>query len=73
MRIYKVSSEPMRGPRALENHKNIGFHSCTGPDALKITKLPSSIQCRAIICTPAERHINGVLIWRFAGGPLMAR
>ena len=26
---------------SLKNHKNIGFHCNTGPDPLKITKLPS--------------------------------
>ena len=31
-----------RGPdQPLNNHKNIGFPSNTGPDPLKITKLPS--------------------------------
>ena len=29
------------GPDPLKNHKNIGFLSNTGPDPLKITKLPS--------------------------------
>ena len=30
-----------RGSDPLENHKNIGFISNTGPDPLKITKLSS--------------------------------
>ena len=38
-----------------------------GLDPLKITKLPSQIQCWAIICAPAKRHLrmpgdNGPLI-----------
>ena len=28
------------GPDTLENYKNIGFLTNTGPDPLKITKLP---------------------------------
>ena len=44
----------------LENHKNIGFFSNTGPDQLKIVKLPASFQFLAIIGTPAKRHLNGV-------------
>ena len=31
----------VRTPPPLKNHKNIGFSSNTGPDPLKITKLPS--------------------------------
>ena len=27
----------------LENHKNIGFFSITGPDPLKVVKLPSQL------------------------------
>ena len=48
-----------------KNHINIGCLSKTGPDPLKITKLPSW----AIIGTPAKRHLNK---WRFAYGPMMA-
>ena len=38
--------------------QNIGFLSNTGPDPLKNHK--ASIQCWAIIGTPAKRHLNGV-------------
>ena len=41
-----------------ENHKNIGFLSNTGADPLK--NYQSSIQCWAIVGTPAKRHLNGV-------------
>ena len=49
-------------PPPPENHKNIGFLSNTGPNSLKITKLPSQIQCSPIIGTPAKRHLNGILL-----------
>ena len=53
----------------LENHKNIGFFSNTGPDPLKIVKLPSQLSIfghnRYASETPFE--------WRFAGGPKTAR
>ena len=56
-------------PPPLENYKNIGFLSNTGPDPLKITKLPiqHSMLChyRPASETPFK--------WRFAGGPIMAR
>ena len=49
----------------LENHKNTGFSSNTGPNpgALKIVKLQmyqASFQFWAIIGTPAKRQLNGV-------------
>ena len=44
----------------LENYKNIGFLSNTGPGPLKITKLPI-------------QHSMLAFKWRFAGGPLMVR
>ena len=40
----------------LKNHKNIGFSSNTGPDPLKNRSYQASIQCWAIIGTPAKRH-----------------
>ena len=43
----------------------IGFLSNTGPDPLKITKLPSRIPCWATISTPAKQS--------FAGGPMLVR
>ena len=49
----KKNESTLPGP--LKNHKNIGFLSNSGPDPLKI-----SIQCWAIISTPAKRHLNGV-------------
>ena len=45
-------------PPPLKNHKNKGFFSNTGPDPLKNHK--ASIQCWAIIGSPAKRHLNGV-------------
>ena len=57
----------------LKNHKSIWFLSNTGPDPLKNYKAEqASIQCWAIIGPPAKRHLNGVLLARFAGGPMMA-
>ena len=49
-----------RGPDPSEKSQKIGFLSNTGPDPMKITKLPSQIQCWAIIDTPTKRHLNGV-------------
>ena len=57
-------------PHPPEKSQNIELHSNTGPDPLKFSKLPSSTQRWAIIGTPAKRQIN---IWRFAGGPMVAR
>ena len=55
------SSEGTGGQDPLENHKNIGFLSKIDPDPLKNHKnYQASIQCRAIIGTPAKRHLNGV-------------
>ena len=47
-------------PLPLKNHKYLGFLSNTDQNPLEITKLPSQIQCWAIIATPAKRHLNGV-------------
>ena len=49
-------------PPPLKNHKNIGFHSNTGPDPLKKKTYgyQASIKCWAIIDTPG-------------GGPMLAR
>ena len=58
-------------PPPLKNHKNIGFLSNTGPDPLKIHKLPSQHsmlghhQPVPVSETPFK--------WRFAGRPVMAR
>ena len=56
------------GPDPLENYKNIGFLSNTGPDSLKITKL-------LIQHSMLGHHQPGSktpLKWLFAGGPIMA-
>ena len=50
-----------RGRPAPEKSQNIGFRSKTGPDPLKIIKLPS--QQLMLGHHPFERH--------FAGGPMM--
>ena len=47
------------GGGVLKNHKNIGFLSKTGPDPLKMTKLPS------------QHSMSGY--HRHAGGPMMTR
>ena len=52
-------------PPPLKNRKNIGFSSNTGPVPLKTRSYEASIQCWAIIGTPAKR--------RFAGGLMMVR
>ena len=49
----------------LENHKNIVIFSNTGPDPLKIVKLPSQLSIFG--------HNRYASEWRFAGGPKMAR
>ena len=68
--MYKGGSRGEQGVRTpLKNHKNIGFLSKTGPDSLKITKLPSQHsmlgQHRRVSETPFK--------WRFGGGPMMGR
>ena len=48
-------------PDPLKNHHKLkGFPSNTGPDPLKITKLPSQHSMWAIIGLPEKRHFNGV-------------
>ena len=58
-------------PPPLKNHKNIGFLSNTGPDPLKIQKLPSqhSVFGHHRPVPVSETPLN----WRFTGGPMMAR
>ena len=58
------------GPDPLENHKNHDrFFSNTGPDPLKIVKLPSQLSILG-----NNRHASKTPFkWRFAGGPKMAR
>ena len=55
-------------PPPLENHKNIGFLSNTGPNPLKIIKLPSQIQRWTIIGPRAKHHLMAFR-WRAVGGP----
>ena len=48
-------------PPTLKNHKNIGFlkqYWSGSPE--KSQSYQASIQCRAIICMPAKRHLNVV-------------
>ena len=60
-----------RGVRTpLKNHRNIGFSSNTGPDPLKNRSYQASIQCWAIIDTPAKRHLMAFR-WRADDGPLI--
>ena len=49
--------------------KNIGILSNTGPDPLKITKLPIHHSMLGHHWPASETPFK----WRFAGGPLMAR
>ena len=56
-------------PPPLENYTNIGFLSNTGPDLLKITKLPIQHSMLGHYRPASETPF----IWRFAGGPMMAR
>ena len=50
------------GPHPLKNHKNIVFLRNTGPDPLKMTKLPSQHSMSVIIGMLAKHHLNGVLL-----------
>ena len=52
----------VRSPSA--NHKNIGFSSNTGPDPLKITKLPSQHSMLG-------NHRHDSVCWWTDDGPLM--
>ena len=59
---------PEPGP-PLKNHKDIGFLINTGPDHLKMTKLPSQHSMSG-----HHRHTRETPFeWPFAGGPMMAR
>ena len=60
-RIHRGRGQGVRTrPPPPKNHQNIGVLSNTGPDPLKITKLPSQYSIWAIIGTSAKRHLNGV-------------
>ena len=50
----------------LENHKNIGLLSSTGPDPLKIRKLPSQLSMLGHHRYASETPFK----WRFAGVPI---
>ena len=69
--IYKwhVRIKGGGAPRRLENYKNIEFLSNTGPDPLKITKLPSQHSMLGHHRPASETPFQ----WRFASGPLMTR
>ena len=57
------------GPDPPEITRNIGFLNNTGPDPLKITKLPSK---RSLL--GHDRHASETPFkWHFAGGSMMAR
>ena len=47
-------------PPTPEKLQNIGFLSNSGPDPPKSQSYRASIQCWAIISTPAKRHLHGV-------------
>ena len=55
------------GPDPPKNNKKIGFLSNTGPDPLKITKLPSQHS----MLGNHRRASRTPFKWRFAGGPVM--
>ena len=64
-------SGPTPPPPPLKNHKIIGLLSNTGPDPLKIKKLPSQ---RSMLGHHWPVPVSETLFeWRFAGGPIMAR
>ena len=49
------------GPDSLRNHKNIGFISKYWSRTVEKPQCyKASIQCWAIVGTPAKRHLNGV-------------
>ena len=60
----KTCAEPERGGQG----ENIGFLRNTGPDPLKITKLPSQHSMLGHHRSASETPLK----WRFAGRPLMA-
>ena len=68
VRIQRGAEGP--DPLPLKKHKNILFSSNTGPDPLKNRSYQASIQCWAIICTPAKRHFMAFR-WRADDGMLL--
>ena len=61
------------GPDPPENHKNIVFLSKTGPDLLKIRKLPSQHSMLGHHRPGPVSETPFKWCWRFAGGPMIAR
>ena len=59
----------VRTPPPLKNQKNIGFLSNSGPDPLKIRKLPNQQSMLGHHQHASETPFK----WRFAGGPMMTR
>ena len=59
-RYFKCGKQHMLRTPLLKNHKTIGFLATLVQIPWKIIKLPSQIHCRAVIGTPAKRHLNGV-------------
>ena len=55
-RIQRGTGGPDPPPRKSQKYR---FFSNTGPDPLKIVKLPSQLSILAKIGTPAKRHLNG--------------
>ena len=73
--LRKRCADPEEGtgdphPPPLKNHKNIGFFSDTGPDSLKNLK---GTKPAVNVWPSSARQQNAILLWRFAGGPMMAR
>ena len=69
---YHTCADPERGqwdPDPLKNHKNIGFLSNTGPDPLKITKVPSQHSMLGHYRYASKTPFK----CRFTGGTMMAR
>ena len=58
----------VRTPPSLKSHKNIGFPRNTGPDPLKITKLPSQHSMLGHHWHASETPFK----WRFTCGPMMS-
>ena len=68
MRLSREGQGVRTPPPPLENDKNIGFHSNTGPDPLKLTKLLGQHSMLG-----HHRHASETPFkWRYPGGPMMA-
>ena len=71
--FYIACADPERGcrgfePPPLKNHKFIGLLSNTGPDPMKITKLPSQHSTLGYYRLACETPFK----WRFAGRRIIA-